>query len=68
MPAPAAAGDAKLKLEVLVYSDVASERMVFINGRKYLLGDTVAERARVEEIQPDGVVLSEQGRRFTLRH
>jgi len=67
-PAPMAGGDAKLKLEVLVYSDVASERMVFINGRKYLQGDTVAEHARVEEIQPDGVVLSEQGRRFTLRH
>jgi hypothetical protein len=63
-----AGGDAKLKLEVLVYSDVASERMVFINGRKYVQGDTVAEHARVEEIQPDGVVLSEQGRRFTLRH
>lgn len=66
-PVPAATGDARLKLEVLVYSDVASERMVFINGRKYVQGDTVAERARVEEIQPDGVVLSEQGRRFTLR-
>jgi general secretion pathway protein B len=60
-------GDPKLKLEVLVYSDVVSERMVFINGRKYVQGDTVAERARVEEIQADGVVLSEQGRRFTLR-
>jgi type II secretion system (T2SS) protein B len=72
-PAPAppmrvtAAGDAKLKLEVLVYSDVASERMVFINGRKYVQGDTVGEHARVEEIQPDGVVLSDQGYRFTLR-
>jgi hypothetical protein len=65
---PVADGDAKLKLEVLVYSDVPSERMVFINGRKYVQGDTVAEHARVEEIQPDGVVLSEQGRRFTLRH
>jgi hypothetical protein len=64
---PAASVDPKLKLEVLVYSDVASERMVFINGRKYVQGDTVAERARVEEIHPDGVVLSEQGRRFTLR-
>lgn len=67
VPVPAASVDPKLKLEVLVYSDVASERMVFINGRKYVQGDTVAERARVEEIQPDGVVLSEQGRRFTLR-
>jgi hypothetical protein len=67
-PVAVAGGDVKLKLEVLVYSEVASERMVFINGRKYLQGDTVAEHARVEEIQPDGVVLSEHGRRFTLRH
>jgi type II secretion system (T2SS) protein B len=67
VPVPAASVDPKLKLEVLVYSDVATERMVFINGRKYVQGDTVADRARVEEIQPDGVVLSEQGRRFTLR-
>lgn len=67
VPAATATGELKLKLEVLVYSDVASERMVFINGRKYVQGDTVAERARVEEIQADGVVLSEQGRRFTLR-
>jgi hypothetical protein len=66
-PVATATGEPKLKLEVLVYSDVASERMVFINGRKYVQGDTVAERARVEEIQADGVVLSEQGRRFTLR-
>jgi hypothetical protein len=66
-PLPATTGEAKLKLEVLVYSDVASERMVFINGRKYVQGDTVAERARIEEIQADGVVLSEQGHRFTLR-
>ena len=67
VPVPAASVDPKLKLEVLVYSEVASERMVFINGRKYVQGDTVAEHARVEEIQQDGVVLSEEGRRFTLR-
>ncbi len=67
-PSSAATAETRLKLEVLVYSDVAAERMVFINGRKYVQGDTVAERARLEEIRPDGVVLSEDGRRFTLRH
>jgi hypothetical protein len=65
-PAPVE-GPVKLKLEVLVYSDVAAERMVFINGRKYKEGDTVAERGRIEEIRTDSVVLSEEGRRFTLR-
>jgi hypothetical protein len=41
--------------------------MIFINGRKYVEGDSIDDRLRVEEIQEDGVVLSEQGRRFTLR-
>ena len=56
-----------LKLEALIYSDVPSERMVFINGRRYAEGDTVEGRLRVEEIHEDGVDLSEQGRRTTLR-
>ena len=57
----------RLRLEVLVYSDVRAERMVFINGRKYVEGDTVPDGGRVEEIKQDGVVLTDEGRRFTLR-
>jgi len=56
-----------LKLEALIYSDVPSQRMVFINGRRYVQGDLVDGRLRVEEIHEDGVDLSEQGRRTTLR-
>jgi hypothetical protein len=41
--------------------------MIFVNGRKYVEGDTIEGRLRVEEIQEDGVALSEQGRRTTLR-
>jgi len=67
-PAPATPGErAGLKLEALIYSDVPAQRMVFINGRRYVEGDTVDGRLRVEEIQEDGVALSDQGRRFTLR-
>lgn len=67
-PAPATPAErAVLKLEALIYSDVAAQRMVFINGRRYAEGDTVDGRLRVEEIQEDGVALSDQGRRFTLR-
>jgi len=58
---------AGLKLEALIYSDVPAQRMVFINGRRYTEGDMVDGRLRVEEIQEDGVALSDQGRRFTLR-
>src|SRR5438094_235700 len=57
----------KLKLEVLSYSDVAAQRLVFINGRRYREGDTIDSGAKIEEIREDGVVLSEQGQRFTLR-
>jgi general secretion pathway protein B len=57
----------KLKLEVLSYSDNPAQRLVFINGRRYKEGDTVEGGARVEEIREDGVVLSDQGQRFTLR-
>src|SRR5258705_2101641 len=69
VPSPAAtpAERAGLKLEALIYSDVPAQRMVFINGRRYAEGDMVDGRLRVEEIQEDGVALSDQGRRFTLR-
>ncbi len=64
---PPSPGGPALKLEALIYSDVPSQRMVFINGRRYVEGDTVDGRLRVEEIHEDGVDLSEQGRRTTLR-
>jgi len=58
---------AGLRLEALIYSDVPEKRMIFVNGRKYVEGDTIEGRLRVEEIQEDGVALSEDGRRMTLR-
>ena len=61
---PEAAG---LKLEALIYADTPAERMVFINGRRYREGDSIDGRLRVEEIREEGVDLSDQGRRFTLR-
>jgi hypothetical protein len=72
-PPVAAAGPATpaeragLKLEALIYSDLPAQRMVFINGRRYAEGDLIDGRLRVEEIQEEGVELSDQGRRFTLR-
>jgi len=66
-PPPARPDTSKLKLEVLSYSDVAAQRLVFINGRRYREGDTIDSGAKIEEIREDGVVLSEQGQRFTLR-
>ena len=67
MPASVRESLPAMKLEVLYYSDTAAERMVFINGRKYVEGQTVDGKAVVEEIARDGAVLSYQGQRFLLR-
>jgi hypothetical protein len=56
-----------MKLEVLSYSESLRERMVFINGRKYVQGQAVEGKAVVEEITRDGAVLVWEGHRFLLR-
>jgi general secretion pathway protein B len=55
-----------LKLELHAYSDKPVERFVFINGRKYKEGERLTEGPEVVTIEPNGVVLSEQGQRFQL--
>jgi general secretion pathway protein B len=55
-----------LRLELHAYSDVPGERFVFINGRKYVEGQQLAEGPEVITIEPNGVVLSQQGQRFML--
>ena len=65
--APPRADGQKFKLEVLSYSDVPAQRLVFINGRRYREGDTIDGATKVEEIREDGVILSDNGQRFTLR-
>jgi hypothetical protein len=66
--APAAPPESSgLRVEALIYADVPAERMVFINGRRYREGDSIDGRLKIEEIREEGVELSDQGRRFTLR-
>jgi general secretion pathway protein B len=55
-----------LRLELHAYSDSPSERFVFINGHRYREGERLAEGPEVVTIEPDGVVLSQQGQRFML--
>ena len=72
-PPPAAAlsarseGGKPLRLEVIVYSEERARRLAFINGRKYVEGDTLLDGVRVQEIQPNAVVIIEDGRRVVLR-
>jgi hypothetical protein len=52
---------------MLVYSDVPSERLVFINKQKYVEGQSVEGKAVVETITPEGAMVSYQGKRVLLR-
>jgi general secretion pathway protein B len=56
----------ELRLELHVYSNRPQDRFVFLNGRRYREGDTTAEGAAIQEITPDGVVMSAGGNRFLL--
>ena len=65
---PAAPAQARLALDVLVYSEVPAERLVFINGRKYVEGQAVDGETVIEEITPEGAVLRRgDQQRVTLR-
>lgn len=67
---PPATGEdiiAKMKLQMLVYSDIPGERLVFINDRKYIEGSSIDGKLIVERITPEGAVLTHEGKRFLLR-
>jgi hypothetical protein len=74
-PAPAAAAPAPpateapaaLRLEVFVYGERPADRMVFINGRKYVEGQQVDGTYLLEAITPQGAVLRHEGRQILLR-
>ncbi len=55
-----------MAVTIHVYSPQESQRILFINNREYHKGDRIEGGIRVEEIVPDGVVLSYQAQRFKL--
>ena len=57
----------KLVVNIHVYSPDESQRMLYINNRRYHKGDQVEGGARVEEIVEDGVVMVHRGTRFKLQ-
>jgi type II secretion system (T2SS) protein B len=65
--APSRVQRSSLRVEVIVYSDERAKRLAFINGRKFVEGDALGDGLRLEEIQPNAVVINEDGRRVTLR-
>lgn len=55
-----------LAVTIHVYSHDESQRILFINNREYRKGSEIESGVRVEEIVPDGAVLSYRGERFKL--
>jgi general secretion pathway protein B len=55
-----------LHLELHAFSAQPKDRFVFINGRKYMEGDRLAEGPMLVAIEPTGAVLTHAGRRFIL--
>lgn len=66
-PTPRSEAGKPMRLEVIVYAEERARRLAFINGRKYVEGDLLLDGARIQEIQPNAVVLIEDGRRVVLR-
>ncbi|HEV8676167.1 MAG TPA: general secretion pathway protein GspB [Methylomirabilota bacterium] len=56
-----------LTLDVLVYSETAAQRLVFINSKRYVEGDRVEGKFVVEAITVEGAVLRYEGQRLLLR-
>jgi general secretion pathway protein B len=55
-----------LHLDLHVYSPSPAQRFVFVNSHKYREGEALQEGPVVEQITPDGAVLSFHGTRFKL--
>ncbi len=52
------------RLTVHVYSEEPAKRFVILNSQRVQEGDQTSDGFRVEEIRPDGAMLSFQGQRF----
>lgn len=56
----------ELAVTIHVYAPDEAGRVLYINNRQYRRGEAVAEGLYVEEILPDGALLSYRGQRFRL--
>ncbi len=56
-----------MTMSIHLYSENKAERMVFINGKKYLEGDSLEQGIFLESITPEGAVLRSGGEHAILR-
>ena len=64
MPPPEAP---QLKIDMLVWANEPRERMVYVNGQKYVEGQTLENGTILERIEEDGIVVIQEGQRHRLR-
>jgi general secretion pathway protein B len=57
----------EMTISILSYAENKAERLVFINGKKYVEGDKVEGKYLLESITSEGAVLSYNGERAMLR-
>jgi|GEM_PF-465991 len=55
-----------MNITILMFAEDPADRLVFINGRKYVEGDYVDGLYLIESITQDGVILSYRGEKSTL--
>jgi hypothetical protein len=61
------AQELQLKIDMLVWAAERGQRMVYVNGHKYVEGETLENGAVLEQIQEDGIVVIQEGKRLRLR-
>ena len=66
MPADVQAAVPDLKVSLMAYAPNPAERLVYIKNHRYVEGDVIEGKLKVETITRRGVVLSYEGERFLL--
>ena len=61
------AQERQLKIDMLVWAAEPAARMVYVNGQRYVEGQTLENGAVLEHIEPDGIVVIQAGQRLRLR-
>jgi general secretion pathway protein B len=56
----------KLNLTIHVYSVESHRRFVLVNGQRFVIGDTIADGARLVDIQREGAIVDFREYRFLL--
>ncbi len=54
------------RLDMHVYSEIPQKRFILVNLKKYREGETLASGLVLEEVLPDGMVMSYRGERFLV--